>query len=63
MISDQATYGAFSLDSSSDGSLEDLSVSSVQESQQQARAPTPPIVNILMDMGFSRAQVNIALNR
>ncbi|XP_064390094.1 probable E3 ubiquitin-protein ligase HERC1 isoform X2 [Halichondria panicea] len=64
LISDQAhdLSETLSLSSSSDGSLEDLSPA-VQESQQQARAPTPPIVNTFMDMGFSRAQVNIALNR
>lgn len=31
--------------------------------RNQSGASTPPIVSTLMDMGFSRAQVNIALNR
>ena len=46
-------------------SIEDLAqpVQESTESSSSARAPTPPIVGILMDMGFSRAQVNIALTR
>ena len=29
----------------------------------EARASTPPMVHTLLDMGFSRAQVNVALER
>lgn len=52
-------YETLSSRSSSTDSIDD-SIQVVAGSQP--RATTPPIVNILMDMGFSRAHVNIALN-
>lgn len=63
LISDDLILGSSGTSLAS--SLEDLAqpVQESIESSPSARAPTPPIVGILMDMGFSRAQVNIALNR
>ena len=63
LISDDLTAGSSGTSLAS--SLEDLAqpVQESIDSSPSARAPTPPIVGILMDMGFSRAQVNIALNR
>ena len=34
-----------------------------REEEQAARPPTPPMVQMILDMGFSRAQVNVALQR
>ena len=34
-----------------------------REGEGEARASTPPMVHTLLDMGFSRAQVNVALER
>ena len=28
-----------------------------------AQAPTPPMVHVLADMGFSRAQINVAIDK
>lgn len=49
----------------SEESLETLSTvpSTVDGEAEAARPSTPPMVNNLMEMGFSRPQINVALER